>query len=88
VLARHEPGLSSIRPLEDIEPSRILITAEELAIVVAFKQAIDNKDCVNWEAYRGLKEFDHLGLEALLNLSNLVEGDTLPCTRVVPAFQL
>jgi hypothetical protein len=77
-----------IRPLEPIEHSRILIPAEELTIIVAFRQAIDNKDCVNWEAYRGLKEFDRLGLEALLDLSDLVEGDTLPCARVVPASQL
>lgn len=60
MLARSEPGVSPIRPLKDIEPSRIHITAEKLAIVVAFRQAIDNKDRVNWEAYCGLKEFDRL----------------------------
>lgn len=88
VLAGPEPGVPPIRPLEPIEPSRILISAEELAIIVAFRQAIDNKDRVNWEGYRGLKEFDRLGLEAFLDLSNLVEGNTLPCARVVPASQL
>lgn len=88
VLASPEPGVPPNRPLKSIEPSRVLISAEELAIIVAFRQALDNKDRINWEAYRGLKEFDRLGLEALLDLSDLVEGDTLPSARVVPASEL
>jgi hypothetical protein len=47
VLASPEPGVPSIRPLEYIESSRVFISAEELAIIVAFRQALDNKDRIN-----------------------------------------
>lgn len=76
-------------PLEsDRSPSRILISAEELALIVAFRQALDQKDRIYWQAYRGLKEFDCLGIEALLDLADLVEGDSLPCARAIPASDL
>jgi hypothetical protein len=65
-----------------------LISPEELALIVAFRQALDQKDRINWEAYRGLKEFDRLGLEAILDLADLVVDGTLPSARVVPASQL
>jgi hypothetical protein len=69
-------------------PARVRISAEEFAIIVAFCQAIDQKDRVNWQAYQGLPEFDRLGLEAILDLAELVEGNLLPCAKVVPASEL
>jgi hypothetical protein len=84
-----EPGVPPIEPLERGRlPSRVKISAEELAIIVAFRQALDKKERVNWQIYRGLKEFDRLGLEAILDLADLVEGDLLPCAEVVPASEL
>lgn len=84
-----ELGMPPIEPLESgHSPSRIRISAEELALIVAFRQALAQKDRVNWEAYRGLKEFDRLGLEAILDLADLVEDNTLPYAQVVPASQL
>jgi hypothetical protein len=74
---------SAMPPVEPLEkghlPSRVRIPAEELALIVAFRQALDNKDNVNWQAYVGLRKFDRLGLAAILDLADLVENDTLPC---------
>lgn len=46
-------------PIEPLEkghsPSKVRISAEELALIVAFRQALDKKERVNWEIYRGLK---------------------------------
>jgi hypothetical protein len=75
-------------PLEGQSPSLVRIFAEELALIVAFWQALDNNDRINWEAYCGLPEFDRLGLEAILDLADLVEEDKLPCAQVVPASTL
>jgi hypothetical protein len=79
-------------PIEQVKrghsPSKVRISAEELAIIVAFCRALEAKERVNWQAYQGLKEFDHLGLEAILDLAELMEGDSLPCAVVVPASQL
>jgi hypothetical protein len=49
---------------------------------VAFRQALNNKDRINWEAYRGLKEFDRLGLAALLDLTELVDLGYFFCGRL------
>lgn len=90
VLSR--PSESGVPPIEPLErgrsPSCVKILAEELAIIVAFRQALDKKERANWQIYRGLKEFDRLGLEAILDLADLVEGDSLPCAQVVPASEL
>lgn len=84
-----ETGVPPVEPLEKGHlPFRVRISAEELALIVAFRQALDNKESVNWQAYVGLKEFDRLGLEAILDLADLVENETLPCAVVVPASQL
>jgi hypothetical protein len=82
-------GMPPVKPLEKGHlPSRVRILAEELALIVAFKQALDNKDSVNWQAYVGLRKFDRPGLAAILDLAVLEENDTLPCAVVVPASQL
>lgn len=82
-------GVPPVGPLEaNRSPSLVRISAEELALIVAFRQALDNKDRINWQAYQGLPEFDRLGLEAILDLADLVEGDRLPCAQVVPASSL
>jgi hypothetical protein len=78
-----------IKPLESgRSPSRVCISAEELALIASFRQALDNKESVNWQAYKGLKEFDRLGLEAILDLADLVKDLTLPCAVVVSASEL
>lgn len=83
------PEVPPIQPIEsDRSPSRVKISAEELAILVAFRQALDKKERINWQAYLGLKEFERLGLEAILDLADLVEDGSLPCAQVVPASQL
>jgi hypothetical protein len=81
-------GEPPIAPLEGQSPSLVRISAEELALIVAFRQALDNKDRINWQACCGLPEFDRLGLEAILDLADLVEEDKLLCARVVPASTL
>lgn len=63
---------------------RVHISAEELALIVAFCRALDAKERINWQAYWGLRDFDRLGLEAILDFAKLVEGDSLPCAVVVP----
>jgi hypothetical protein len=55
---------------------------------MAFRQALDKKERINWQAYLGLKEFDRLGLEAILDLADLVEDESLPCAQVVSASEL
>jgi hypothetical protein len=84
-----ESGAPPVEPLErGHSPSRVRISGEELALIVAFRQALDKKERINWQAYRGLKEFDRLCLEAILDLADLVEGDYLPCAQIVPASEL
>lgn len=89
VLTGPQPGQPPIEPLESgHSPSRIRISSEELALIVAFRQAIVKKERINWQAYQGLKEFDRLGLEAILDPADLVENETLPCAQIVPASEL
>jgi hypothetical protein len=86
--AAAETGEPPIVPLEGQSPLLVCISAEELATIVAFRQAIDNKERVNWQAYCGLPEFNRLALEAIMDLADLVKGDKLPCAQVVPASTL
>jgi hypothetical protein len=73
------PGVPPIEPLDPgRSPSRVRISAKELALIVSFRQALDNKESVNWQAYKELKEFDRLDLEAILDLADLVEDQSLP----------
>jgi hypothetical protein len=89
VLASPGSGVPPIQPIESGRtPSRVKISAEELALIVSFRQALDRKERINWQAYLGLKEFERLGLEAILDLADLVEDESLPCAQVVPASQL
>jgi hypothetical protein len=84
-----DPSGPPIEPLErGHSPSKVRISAEELDLIVAFRRALDAKERVNWQAYRGLREFDRLGLVTILDLAELVEGNSLPCAVVVPASQL
>lgn len=51
-----DPTGPPIEPLErGHSPSKVRILAEELAIIVAFRRALDAKERVNWQAYRGLR---------------------------------
>jgi hypothetical protein len=82
-------GLPLVEPLErGCSPSQLLISPEELAFIVAFRQALDQKDMINWEAFQGLREFDRLRLEAILDLSDMAVDGTLPSARVITASQL
>jgi hypothetical protein len=85
-------GTSGVPPIKPLDtgrsPSRVRISAEELALIISFRRALDNKKSVNWQTYKGLKESDRLGLEAILDLADLVEDQSLPCAVVVPASEL
>jgi hypothetical protein len=69
---------------------RVHISAEELALIVAFCMALDAKERINWQAYWGLRDFDRLRLEAIINLAELVEEDSLKavccCRPRISAF--
>lgn len=89
VVVGTSPEVPPVGPLEsDRSPSLVRISVEELALIIAFRQALNNKDRINWTIYKGLPEFDRLGLEAILDLAEQVEGDRLPCAQVVPASEL
>jgi hypothetical protein len=82
-------------PSPELEPSipanpsfRVRISAEELALIVSFRQVLDARQSIHRQIYRDLAEFDRLGLEAILNLAGQVVGETLPCAQVVPTSTL
>jgi hypothetical protein len=79
-----EPPPDSEPPIAVNPFSRVRISAEELALIVSFRQALDEMNSIHWQIYRGLPEFNRLGLEAILDLAGQVQGDTLPCAVVVP----